>query len=586
LAKVSIQRGPIPNNQPPLVSLWDDNPTDVDLLGFASLLAPITAAIDAGELDPLTIGIHGRWGTGKSTLLRLLESHLATHDDYVVISTSPWEYEDHDDVKGILIGVVLDGLEQRAKGTQAWVRRAKKQIGSLMKRVDWARVGPAAVKAGITMGANIDEVVKALSLRPIEPRTMVRFRSDFGKLLEDIPTVSRVIVLIDDLDRCLPRAVVPTLEALKLFLSVPKMVFVVAADRDLVADAIAAYLPPSNRSERIANYYLEKIIQLPISLPQIPAHDAEAFIGLLLLSRTTGTSEHLQNLVLHCNNRRLNGEAPLLSGFSADAAFAPDEATLRLTAQVALGLGPETWTNPRMIKRFLNTFGVRRYIAQARGIDINPAVLAKMIILEERFPDAFDKLMSRNAPAQSDLLRAWEEWAGAEELEPPDGATEALKSWAASEPTLANEELGPYLTLAGSLAAKAVRVAIDEELATIVRRMVGDSEADRELAYEDALARSPQERRQIVQGLDEQLRRATDIGRPTRALVAVAERDDDLSSEVVARIRAVDRSLFTAGIVVTIGASKSGSLRGLGGELLAEGKISNEAKNALKEVLE
>ncbi len=64
-----------------------------------------------------------------------------------------------------------------------------------------------------------------------QPESMAGFRDAFGEMVSALPDVRRVVVLVDDLDRCLPDAVMATLEAIKLFLSVERMVFVIAADQ-------------------------------------------------------------------------------------------------------------------------------------------------------------------------------------------------------------------------------------------------------------------------------------------------------------------------------------------------------------------
>lgn len=129
-------------------ALWDDNPTAVDLLGFSTVAAPMLTALGTPDIDPVTIGIHGPWGSGKSTVLKLLEAEFS--DMYVVIPTSPWEYEDHEDVKGTLIGEVLRALEERAQGEQTWAKNARKTIEGLAKRVSWSRVGMAVAKGAVT----------------------------------------------------------------------------------------------------------------------------------------------------------------------------------------------------------------------------------------------------------------------------------------------------------------------------------------------------------------------------------------------------------------------------------------------------
>lgn len=99
------------------------------------------------------------------------------------------------------------------------------------------------------------------------------------------------MVLVDDLDRCLPDAVTATLEAIKLFLSTEKMVFVLAADQDMVRDAISVSLDGARRGDIFAQRYLEKIVQLPIALPRLSAADAEAYIGLLIAGRSMEESD-------------------------------------------------------------------------------------------------------------------------------------------------------------------------------------------------------------------------------------------------------------------------------------------------------
>jgi hypothetical protein len=94
--------------------------------------------------------------------------------------------------------------------------------------------------------------------------TLKGFREEFSKLLCEFTDVRRVVVLVDDLDRCLPDTVVMTMEAIKLFLSVEKMAFVVAADELPVKLAIARHFDRDERGTRMAADYLEKIVHGPL----------------------------------------------------------------------------------------------------------------------------------------------------------------------------------------------------------------------------------------------------------------------------------------------------------------------------------
>ena len=132
------------------------------------------------------------------------------------------------------------------------------------------------------------------------------------------PTLKRSIAssyLVDDLDRCLPDTVVAALEAIKLFLSVRKMGFVIAADRRLVTLAIATRYAQSAQGALMAREYLEKIVQIPISVPTLGLADTEAYLAMMLLDRHLG-DDALAQLAEHCDARRRAGDARTLESLA------------------------------------------------------------------------------------------------------------------------------------------------------------------------------------------------------------------------------------------------------------------------------
>lgn len=508
------------------IVLWDDNPSTIDLLSFDAVVAPVLAAVRMPDLDPLTIGIYGPWGGGKSTILGLLQTELA-NEAYLVVRTNPWEYDDQADVKGTLIAQVLGELQVRF-GDDAGI---KVKIGDLLKRISWSRATLALAKGALTMQWDIDKLVDALTPKPKEtPETMAGFRDSFSQLVGQLPDVERVVVLVDDLDRCLPDAVMATLEAIKLFLSVERMVFVIAADQEMVREAIAASLGASSRSDRFAKRYLDKIVQLPVSLPRLASYEAEAYIGLLL-ARSECDEEQLAALVAHCGQRRRLRRTPLLDEMS-ELGYQPADVLLRLASQLAQGLGADRITNPREIKRFLNAFGVRREIAAARGIDLAPAVIAKLLLLEDRYRSDFETLAGTPEADRADLLARWEKWARDGEGEAPDGISEDSKDWAASDPSLAREELAPYITLAASLVTVSVAGAMGEELAGLMARVIGESQAVRDAAVQELTKRPIADQRLVVAGIFERTRQTDDVTSIVRGLVDLAKATPDLADEV------------------------------------------------------
>lgn len=568
---------------PARTALWDDNPSEIDLLGFDAVAAPIVDAIASSDLDPLTIGVHARWGGGKSTVLNLLNSALASIDGIVVVQTSPWEYDDHDDVKGTLIAELLDALrEQFGK-----VEGLKDRVDQLIKRISWSRVGKVVSRGILAHEVDFEALSEVLKPQARDSdKSMAGFKKEFGDLIETLPGVRRVVVLVDDLDRCAPPATVATLEAIKLFLSVPGMVFVIAADQEMVRDAIAMTLGGSVESSRYAQRYLDKIVQLPVSLPFLPLHEAEAYIGLLL-SRSSLSDGNFKVLVDHASNRRLGNKVPLLSEMGG-LVEKPNDETLRLASQLVHGLRSDKVVNPREIKRFLNAFQVRNRIAMARGVSVRADVLVKLLLLEDRFKLDFETLVNTSQFERKILLDTWRKWALEIDGSPkPEGVSQESKEWAAAEPDLTSENIGAYLTLAASLAiTRQGGPPLDAELATLIQNLCGDSEAMRRNALEVLVERSEDDQRIAIEGLLAEARRNEDASKMISSLIEIAGRIPSLAQEVATGIKESCWSRVDAGNAVEIADSSTAPIKALAAQLADDETVAPEVSQAVRNVLE
>lgn len=489
--------------------LWDDNPSLVDFLGFDAVVAPIIAAIGTPDIDPLAIGVHSPWGGGKSTVLNLLEKQLSEQPQYLVVRADPWQYDNHDDVRGDLIVEVLDQLEARFKD----VGTVTGTVKDLVKRLSWARIGLTLGKGALTMQWKVEEIIDAFTPRGrTDDRSMAGFKDQFASLIDGLPFVQRVVVLVDDLDRCLPPAVMATLEAIKLFLAVPKMVFVIAADQEMVRESIAVSLGETNRGNAFAVRYLEKIIQIPVSLPRLASSDAEAYTGLLLAAAEAATPEALLALADRCSARRKDGLLPLL-GDLGGLAWSPAETTLALAAQLAQGLSADRLANPRQIKRFLNAFGVRQLAAQSRAVDIEPGVLIKMLLLEDLHRSSFQTLASTPPSQRADLLSAWEAWATGTDAdaEKPEGIAAETRDWATAAPSLVTKSLDRYLDLAASLINVGAGEQVSDNVIRLINTLLGEGEAARDSALAEIVQLSEAEQRAAMEFALQQSRRLPDI---------------------------------------------------------------------------
>lgn len=475
--------------------LFLDEPTDVDLLSFDAVASTVVDALLDPRLDPIALGLSGSWGSGKTSVLRLIAMQLRAEEDEkaspLVIETDPWKYDPKLGIKESLISEILAAIEQSLPENSAG-DKTKALLQRLVRRVDWTKAMKLAATSAITVSLpSLDKVfdlVKPKSEAEGEPdpiTDMVQFRTEFANLLESegLKEIHNVVVLVDDLDRCLPDTVVETLETIRLFLSVPKMSFVIAADEIRVAEAIATRYSSDgdDGEESPARLYLHKIVQTSVPVPALSDFDTEAYLVLLQIRSLVDQADY-DTIVNEVASARQSANPLDTVGALQRGEFADQ---LVNAARIRPIIHEKTRGNPRRIKRFLNDLSVRLSIASKRGIALDEATIAKLMILEQYFPDDFkivtDWLRERTLRSN---LEALEKTAGTPEPaegEAPEveesketvtgdtssgsdkpsanasGATkpgakfsDGLIRWARLSPTLAKKDIAPYLVFAAS----------------------------------------------------------------------------------------------------------------------------------------
>src|SRR5579859_2718276 len=302
-----------------------DNETKVDLLNTEAIAATITTVLLERPDRPVTVGVHGDWGAGKSSVLEMIEAGLDAQERVLCLKFNGWRFQGFEDAKiALLEGIVTGLLEKRPNLTKA-ADAAK----AVFRRIDWLKVaknaGSLAITAvtGIpslaqirTVVATIQTMVNDPTQRPSQdkveaafteaysllkpeaqsknvPEEIGEFRKAFDQLLK-AAEIDQLVVLIDDLDRCLPDTAIETLEAVRLFVFTSRTAFVVAADEAMIEYAVRKHfpdLPDTTGPQSYARNYLEKLIQIPFRIPALGETETHIYVTLLLIGAELGEGD-------------------------------------------------------------------------------------------------------------------------------------------------------------------------------------------------------------------------------------------------------------------------------------------------------
>jgi hypothetical protein len=508
--------------------MWTDNETDQDLLGFSIHAELLRSIVTDSKMLPVTVGLFGDWGGGKSSILKILRSKLDQDDTYAVIYFNSWVFEGYEDAKCAILTTLLNELRNH--------RNLKNVVGDeikvLLKRVKWMKLLRIGASAGIAYltanplplfiaqgklpsdlfvkqdeeaidkSANPEINLADLLKSTQESVENVRsFRDDFQKLIEKTK-LKAVIILIDDLDRCSPERLIQNLEAIKLFLNVDRTAFIVATDRRIVENAIRIRYSELFTGEKgvstgnsLVTDYLEKLIQVPYTLPKLAPHEVRSYLYLLFLKKYLPEpkfEEVLQKYVQFLTTERY-------AAFQLGDEFTSikDEATrtavvesMRLIEACSDAITEGLKGNPRQIKRFLNAFWLRKELARIAHIpSLRDHILIKLMVLEYMSSDRFDELYQwhrTSADGTAQPLGELEDAGGVEAIPEKyvNWRTPRFWRWIKAEPSLAAEDLRDYFwvarsaiadTLAGvRLMTQAMRTCTEELLSKVeIERLNG-----------------------------------------------------------------------------------------------------------------
>ena len=389
---------------------YGDLPATTDELGFTPAAVALAAIVQGTERadTPLTVGVYGAWGSGKTSLMGMIHARLEP-SRCTPVWFAAWRYAQQETLWRALLlsvvealrGVVVDSpsLAEAREGLRA---RLDDVAASLYRSVDreepgaiefqWGKAGTlaagAVIRAGFSAIPILGQITKAVEkagealgeeayadkvldlfqrertrIYREQVQSLEQFHQGLRDLVKELVTDfdRRLVVFIDDLDRCLPEQAIGVLEAVKVFLDIEGCVFVLGVDREIIERGIRVRYKefalsgvatgPFPVAERD---YLEKIVQVPFTLPPLAPAASHTFLGSRL---------------------------PSIEGLT-------DAEQTQVAQLMTVGI----LRNPRKVKRSFNIFRLHLTLDRAHGRTTPAGLIAKLTVIQSSFADLYERI--------------------------------------------------------------------------------------------------------------------------------------------------------------------------------------------------
>lgn len=357
-----------------------DDYSDIDHIGYIEHSAGLVEMVRSVQSKgAFTIGVFGQWGQGKTSMLRQIQRELmgttSNHEkEILTVWFNPWQFAGEEHVIVPFFHTLVSYAREFMAAKQDTGTSVTGKIADFFKvlvRVPWTLASglqgsiklPMLLQARFNIKDAIGEAKMQKALKDPKPpdsqlaEAIAEHESMYYRLISTLRTAAdgmdlKIVVFIDDLDRCLPEKAVELLEGLKVLLDIPGFVFVIGVAREVIERGIRVrykglYSVENNKMPFLEQDYLDKIIQFPFTLPPPDVAKLNAMIA--------GYLENIEDA------------KPYLD-----------------TIQKALGM------NPRSLKRFVNNlsfvFWVTGKKVEQGDEPFQPELLVKMTLIAFKFP--------------------------------------------------------------------------------------------------------------------------------------------------------------------------------------------------------
>jgi len=310
-----------------------DAPADEDRLLFTDYGKVLAQLCQSCE-TPMTIGIHGSWGTGKTTLLKLVEKELEdSPSSFQIIWFNAWKFQHEEEPWKAMILLLFDALEKKIR----ILKRAKLELRKIFKRISLPVLTKEIINLVVLKKIDLGEIenIDKFNKKVYAIASLADLFSLFVR--ETLKDDERLVIFIDDLERCSREQSLEILEMIRLFLEFPNCIYLIAFDKNKILEGL-------RKTKKLdmteAQDYLDKMLQISFALPRLTNTAISQFVDSLDI-RTSFKDIYYFGKMIACG----------------------------------------TENNPRKIKRLLNFLELQMRIHEIRGFQADPLTLAKVNIL-------------------------------------------------------------------------------------------------------------------------------------------------------------------------------------------------------------
>ncbi len=286
--------------------LVSDMPTSKDLLGFSPSVRALAKLLSSPRTQtPLTVSVHGYWGTGKTSFLKMLERRLNRNQHIITLWFDLWQEAFSQRPTERLIQRLVMLQPKKKSAITIGITLLRSLADYTLRVVTQGRLDATMIEAHAQKAEN--------ELFGGSLETTQSIAEKFSNLVtEVVGEEGRLIVLVDDLDRCAIEKVSGLLDDIHHFFFAPRVIFVVAADIEMIRKAYAARYNTYAGTEHAQGdnpllqsvEYVEKLFQLQTYVPIPRVNDLQSY-GKSLFEGMPGDTVLLDHLAMLPRNPRM-----------------------------------------------------------------------------------------------------------------------------------------------------------------------------------------------------------------------------------------------------------------------------------------